>query len=257
MTADRLEHSQSAFSIDPMSTLKSRCGAVLIPLLPVSRRTFDILRYELRALQTRLLNLANPVYHMRVGRLRQRKGLSLNVGSGGRGLPGWVNVELTRHRDTTLRLDIRRGLPLASNSVQRILIEHVIEHIDFRSEVPRLLREFHRVLQPNGTLRIVVPDAERFLTAYASRDPAAWRDLGWDVTQLPHDILTPMHAINHIFHQDGEHLFAYDFETLRLALHQAGFGQISRTTFRQSRDPDLAIDQEVHAPYSLYVEAEK
>jgi predicted SAM-dependent methyltransferase len=240
-----------------MATLMSRIRGVVIPMLPVNRKTFNRLRHEFRALQTRLLNVVNPIYHVRVHRLCRQRGISLNIGSGGRGLSDWVNIELTRHRDTTLRLDIRRRLPLASDSVRRILIEHVLEHMDFQSDVPRLLREFHRVLQPNGILRIIVPDAERFLMAYASHDPAAWRELGWDVTRLPHDIFTPMHVINHIFHQGGEHLFAYDFETLQFALQQAGFEKIIRMAFRQSCDPILAIDQEVHAPYSLYVEALK
>jgi predicted SAM-dependent methyltransferase len=129
--------------------------------------------------------------------------------------------------------------------------------VDFRSDVPRLLRELHRVLEPEGILRIVVPDAERFLAAYTSRDPAAWRELDWAFERWPQDIYTPMHAINHIFHQGGEHLFAYDFETLRFALRDAGFEKIEKAAFRRSADPALAIDQEVHAPYSLYVEAAK
>jgi predicted SAM-dependent methyltransferase len=240
-----------------MPTFKSRIGAVIIPMLPMNRRAFDILRHEMRALRTRLRNSLSPTYHRRIRRLCRQRGLSLNIGSGGRGLPDWINIELTTHRDTTLCLDIRRSLPLASNSVRRVLIEHVLEHVDFRSDVPQLLREFHRVLEPNGTLRIIVPDAERFLAAYTSRDPEAWRELGWDLTRLPYDIFTPMHVINHIFHQGGEHLFAYDFETLKFALQGAGFEKINRVGFRHSADPALAIDQEVHAPYSLYVEAIK
>ncbi|HEX5958557.1 MAG TPA: methyltransferase domain-containing protein [Hyphomicrobiaceae bacterium] len=238
-----------------MPTLKSHVGRIIIPMLPINRRTFDILRHEFRALRTRILNVINPLFHARVRRLQQRRHISLNVGSGGRGLADWVNIELTRHADTTLCLDIRRPLPFASGSVQRILIEHALEHVDFQSDVPRLLREFHRVLEASGTLRIVVPDAERFLQAYASGNAATWHALGWDLARLPHDIFTPMHVINHVFHQGGEHLFAYDFETLKYALQAAGFQRISRKTFRQSNDPNLAIDQEGHAPYSLYVEA--
>jgi predicted SAM-dependent methyltransferase len=240
-----------------MATLKSRVGGVLIPLLPLNRRTFDILRHELRALRTRSLNALSPRYHWRVRRLKQARGISLNVGSGGRGLPGWVNIELLRQRDTTLCLDVRRPLPLASNSVRRILIEHTLEHMDFRNDVPSMLRDFHRLLEPNGVLRIVVPDAERFLKAYASGDRSAWRELGWDLAEFPDDIYSPMHAINHIFHQGGEHLFAYDFETLSLALRRAAFERIRRASFRESSDPELAIDQENHRPYSLYVEATK
>ncbi|MEI9804116.1 MAG: hypothetical protein WDN48_06145 [Pseudolabrys sp.] len=106
-------------------------------------------------------------------------------------------------------------------------------------------------------MRIIVPDAERFVKAYASNDSELWRQLGWDMADLPPDIYTPMHVVNHVFHQGGEHLFAYDFETMKWVLRQAGFATIARQSFGVSSDPGLAIDQENHRPYSLYVEAIK
>ena len=252
-----LSHRSRPGSDPLLTTLKSSVGAVVLPLLPFNRRTFDILRHEMRTLRTRMANAISPTYRASVRRLRSQRDLSLNVGSGGRGLPDWVNIEMIQMRDTTLCLDIRQRLPLADGSVARILAEHVVEHIDFRSDVPRVFRDWHRVLQPGGVVRIIVPDARRFLQAYVSDDKAAWQRLGWDVGNLPEDIFTPMHVINHIFHQGGEHLFAYDFETLALALRQAGFATVEQMAFMTSRDPKLVIDQENHAPYSLYVEAVK
>ncbi|MEI9804115.1 MAG: hypothetical protein WDN48_06140 [Pseudolabrys sp.] len=118
-----------------MTTLKSRIGAVVIPLLPFNRRTFDILRYELRAALTTLLNTISPARRAQMRSIARQCDLSINVGSGGRGLPDWVNIELTRHGDTTLCLDIRRPLPFADGSARRILAEHVIEHMEFRQDV--------------------------------------------------------------------------------------------------------------------------
>jgi|SRR6516225_2690615 predicted SAM-dependent methyltransferase len=236
-------------------TIKSRIGSKVLPLLPMNRRTFDILRHELNAVRTRITNTVNPFYHLRVRRLRLRQDLSLNLGSGGKGQSGWINIELIKHRDTTLCLDIRRPLPFADNSVIRILAEHVVEHIDFRHDLPIALSDWHRVLRPGGIVRIVVPDARRFLEAYVSGDSTLWRSLGW--YPLPDDIYSPMHAINHIFHQSGEHLFAYDFETLAIALNRVGFKKIEEMSFRKSHDQELAIDQANHAPHSLYVEAIK
>lgn len=238
-----------------MTTLKSRVGTILIPILPMSWRSFDILRYEITALKTRATNSFSIRHRRRLRQLRKGRGLSLNIGSGGHGLPDWINIELRRHRDTTLCLDIRRPLPFSNGSVKRILIEHVLEHVDFREDVPRMLSDFYRVLEPGGILRIIVPDGGRFAKAYASNDSEAWHNLGWG--QLPPDIVTPMHALNHVFHQSGEHLFAYDFDTLSLVLRDMGFNKVEKTSFRQSRDPKLAIDQENHALYSLYVEAVK
>lgn len=240
-----------------MTTLKSRVGSVVIPLLPFSRRTFDILRHELQSWRTRTANALNPAYHWRVAKLKRQRGLSINLGSGGRGLPGWINVELVQMRDTVLCLDIRRPLPLADCSASRIFAEHVVEHVDFRNDIPLIFRDWWRVLEVGGIARVVVPDAARFVAAYVAADRDLWRSLGWDPLDLPSDIHTPMHVINHIFHQGGEHFFAYDFETLAWALKQAGFADVQEKSYRQSGDPQLAIDQENHAPYSLYVEARK
>lgn len=237
-----------------MSKIKSRISGAVIPLLPLSRRTLDILRHESRAARTTLTNAINLRYRMQMRKLRRARDLSINFGSGGFGLPSWVNVELRPHKDTTICLDIRRRLPFADGSARRILAEHVVEHLDFRKDVPRLLGEFYRVLAPRGVARIIVPDAQRFLEAYVTTDKAVWQKLGWDIDNLPPDIYTSMHVINHIFHQGGEHLFGYDFVTLQWVLENAGFTKILRQKFGVSLDPELAIDQEIHKLYSLYVE---
>lgn len=236
---------------------KSRIGAAVLPHLPIGRRTFDTLRYEWRALRARSVNAINPAYYFQVKRLRRQNNLSVNIGSGGKGLAGWLNVELIRMRDTTLCLDVRRRLPLADSTVGRLFAEHVVEHMDFKSDIPRVLEDWHRVMQPGARLRIVVPDARRFAQAYCSGRNDLWRELGWDLEKLPSDIYTPMHVMNHIFHQGGEHLFAYDFETLAWILRRAGFHTIEQMSYRTSRDPKLAIDQPNHELYSLYVEAVK
>ena len=147
--------------------------------------------------------------------------------------------------------------PSLADSARRIFAEHIVEHLDFREDIPRVFQEFYRILAPHGVLRIIVPDAERFLEAYVRKHKCLWRKLGWDIDRLPDDIYTPLHVINHIFHQGGEHLFAYDFETLKWALHQSGFPTVLRQSFGTSIDPELAIDQEIHRPYSLYVDAVK
>jgi predicted SAM-dependent methyltransferase len=240
-----------------VATGKSKIGRVVIPLLPVNRRTFDILRHEWRAFMTNSANRLNPLAIAKVAYLRRQRNLSINIASGGFGLPNWINVELRPARDTTICLDVRRQLPFADCSARRIFAEHVVEHLEFREEIPHLFAECHRILMPQGVMRIIVPDAERFLEAYVSRDRTLWCELGWDLNLLPSDIYTPMHVINHIFHQGGEHLFAYDFETLKWALQKGGFQTVLKQKFGVSSDPELAIDRENHRPYSLYVDAVK
>lgn len=239
-------------------TLKQKLGQLVIPRLPVSRRAFDILRFESGCLIQRIHNQFSPEYHRKIKVLRGASGHSVNFGSGGRGLPGWINIDVRpHHEDQYICLDLRRCLPFSDSSVRRILAEHVIEHLDFRDDIPGVFREFHRILAPGGTVRVIVPDAERYMSAYVHRSRAEFETLGWKLDELPADIHTPIHIVNHVFHQGGEHFFGWDFETMDWALRQAGFGTVSRQSFRVSSDPDLAIDQENHAPYSLYVEAVK
>lgn len=240
-----------------MATLKHRIGKVILPILPLNRRAIDLLRFELNAQLTKVSQYFSPIYQQKLARVRKQKGISLNVGSGGRGLSNWINTDITYHKDTYFRMDLRRKLPFKDGSVKRIFAEHVIEHIEFRQNLPKALSEFHRILEDGGTLRIIVPNAKRFIEAYIENSAQKWAALGFDLSNFPKDMPTPMCMINHVFHQNGEHYFGYDFETMAWILKQAGFSQVIEQEFKQSIDSDLAIDREEHRSYSLYVDAIK
>jgi len=228
---------------------KSKIKRLIFFLSPFNPRTLCILRFEFGNLFQRFKNAVNPLYHFKLMRLTKMSGLKVNVGSGGNGREGWINIDARcTHRDIYIAYDIRRRLPFKNGQVQYLFAEHVIEHLDFRDDISEVFKEFHRILQPGGKLRIIVPDGERFIKAYASGDNLKWQGLGWDLKQLPGDIYTPMHVINHIFHQGGEHLFAYDFETLKFALTRDGFKEVRKTEYL-SGTPDLCIDEPTQRAY--------
>ena len=64
-----------------------------------------------------------------------------------------------------------------------------------------------------------------------------------------------MCMLNHVFHQKGEHLFGYDFETLEYLLDVCGFRNVTLSSFRASVEFPTELDLVVHENYSLYVEA--
>jgi predicted SAM-dependent methyltransferase len=182
--------------------------------------------------------------------------LSVNVAPASQGLPGWVNLEGYPHQNVSVRWDCRRRLPFEDGTCARVFCEHFFEHLDHAEEAPTFLRECFRALQPGGVLRLVVPDAGRYLRAYASEGWELMAELGWR-EPLPEGFRTKMDIINHVFRQGAEHQYAYDFPTLRCDLEAAGFAEVFQQTFRQSIDPRLQIDQETHRRYSLYVDAVK
>jgi predicted SAM-dependent methyltransferase len=185
-------------------------------------------------------------------RARQYAGardLRIQLGSGGQRKEGWVNIDLVA--DADVQLDLREPLPFADSCASLVYAEHVLEHFTYPNEVRHLLGEIVRILAPGGVFKLVVPDAGRALNAYgrAETDFFANRRVR---SYLSAERPTPMHIVNYIFRQDGQHKYAYDDETLAQALTAAGFADVRPRQF------DPAIDSERrHEANSLYMQATK
>jgi predicted SAM-dependent methyltransferase len=237
--------------------IKQRLGKLIIPRLPVTRHVFNHIRWELRAIWVRVNNKLNPLYILRKRKIRMGSELSVNVACGGSGKKGWVNLDLMNHKYVSLRCDCRRDLPLRQGSVARIRCEQFFEHLDHNEEAPLFLKSCYRSLKKGGVLRIIVPDAGRFLLSYQSGNKDDWINLGLDLENLPNGFHTKMDIINHIFRQCEEHMYAYDFETISLLLRRAGFDKVQKSEFGISLDSQLADDMPINKLHSLYVEAIK
>lgn len=237
--------------------IKQFLGRVLIPRLPVNRHVFNHVRAELNAMWVRVHNTVNPRWIYRKTVLQRGHDLLVNVGCGPFGEPGWINLDVMQHPNVTLRWDCRRRLPLREGSAAAIRVEQFLEHQDHIDEVPGFLESCYRCLKRGGVLRVVVPDAERFLRTYVAGTDQDWIELGWRLDDLPDGFRTRMDILNHVFHQRDEHLYAYDYETLETALRRAGFENVKRAAFGVSACESLRNDQSIHRNISLYVEAIK
>jgi predicted SAM-dependent methyltransferase len=236
-------------------TAKQRFGRWLMPRLPITRFLFDQLRFEANAVLVKSQNAVLPSRRRIVRELRSQRGLLVNVACGPQILDGFVNMDLLGP-PPRIRWDCRRSLPMADMSVAGIRVEQFVEHLETREELPAFLRDCFRALQSCGVLRIIVPDAGRYLHAYCTASLDGFRELAVP-EPFPEDLPTRMDVVNHIFHQWHEHRWGYDFETLAHRLRAAGFTRIEQVGFERSLLPVLAADRGVHAPYSLYVDAMK
>lgn len=184
--------------------------------------------------------------------LTQRKGVrvapeianceQVHLGSGDRLLPGWLNVDLDPAAD--LQLDLREPLPLRPHSVSRVFAEHFFEHLSYPQETTPFLAGVFQALRPGGELLLSVPDVGGLMREFNDPESPRYADLAerrYGRTRLE--------QANVVFRQVGQHKFAWDFETMKIALEEAGFVDVTERDF----DPEL--DQEARRFESLLVRA--
>jgi predicted SAM-dependent methyltransferase len=145
----------------------------------------------------------------------------LNLGCGDYHLEGYVNIDAVASKAVDAVLTVP-PLPWPDASVSTIYAGHFLEHLD-RARGLELLKECYRVLEPKGTLGVVVPDFFEIAARYFTGQPAApfewpagvWHDVR-DLDELCHYLLFSTC-------QPSIHRWAYDLHTLGRALTWAGF----------------------------------
>ena len=175
----------------------------------------------------------------------------VNIGCGPKYIEGMINVDGNIFRKKDLWLDVTLGLPFLTGSVGGIYVSHVMEHFKI-SAARRLLGEFHRVLKPGGTLRIVVPSLEYAVNAFAAND-------GSKLPDWPEKFSSIGGRFNNFLLCANQHRLMFDQTFLQELLHEAGFTSVlkaspfnsqcfSRHQLRFESDPSLLEK-------SIYVEA--
>lgn len=84
--------------------------------------------------------------------------IKLNLGCGLDYQDGYINVDLYPHPNAKVdaQYDVT-NLPYLDNTVDEIRAFHIIEHFDFY-QGQAVLKEWHRVLKPQGRLWLETPD---------------------------------------------------------------------------------------------------
>jgi predicted SAM-dependent methyltransferase len=147
-------------------------------------------------------------------------------------------------------MDLRCALPFADNSVNYVFMEHAFEHFNLSDGVSAL-RELHRAMALGGIIRIIVPDLERYCSAYSASDREWFALAGPKFTTLAE-------GLNFVF-LNHFHRFMYDFESLSLMLREAGFHNIVKSSHLASEHKELRQDMDLpnRKALNLYVEARK
>lgn len=97
------------------------------------------------------------------------EGARLNLGCGGKILPGWVNVDLPNNwagSQPDVTADITKTLPFPDGHADEVMAIHVLEHFN-RWQVDGILAEWLRVLKPGGLLVLEMPCLNKIIAHYA------------------------------------------------------------------------------------------
>lgn len=89
----------------------------------------------------------------------------LNLGCGSRFHPQWTNIDLNPVAVQVQAHDLRQPLPFPDCHFDVVYHSHVLEHFQ-RDQGLQFLRHCHRVLKPDGIMRVAVPDLEEIVRLY-------------------------------------------------------------------------------------------
>lgn len=134
--------------------------------------------------------------------------------------------------------DLRKTFPWQTATVDAVYTSHTLEHLD-KDEGLRFLKECHRVLTPNGTIRVVVPDLKPIVDRYTNGEMRADEFL---------ESLDCLYRFKKRFFKNllipylqFPHKCMYDPETLLQILSEIGFD----ATKRAGMDSDIEGIQEI------------
>lgn len=183
--------------------------------------------------------------------------LLLNIGAGTQKLPGFVNIDIEPGADIVL--DVRKGLPFASNSVDGIYSEHFIEHV-VQGDICFFLRECRRVLAPGGIMRVATPDLDEIIADYvrggaqSGANPHSWLHPEW--AKYDYEWVANRCEMLNLAMREWGHQWLVNEEELRRLGIFCGLRVLDRRTWGDSPTPWLR-GLETRSGSNLIVEFQK
>lgn len=179
----------------------------------------------------------------------------LQIGCGPNLLPGWLNTDISLNacKKGVVYMSAGEPFPLPDSSIDYVYSEHVFEHLTY-SDAVNMLRECHRVLKPQGVIRISTPDLRFLIDLYQNpSDPLNERFINWSANGGAGGAIIPAAPAYVIskFHTTWGHKIIYDYDTLATLLQQFGFSDICQCELSQSKHAELQDVERHHLVHSI------
>jgi SAM-dependent methyltransferase len=167
----------------------------------------------------------------------------------------WLGLFNADWSDRVLIHDLRTTLPWTDNSIDAVYSSHTLEHMTLE-DGSSLLRECYRSLKSGGAIRIVVPDLEDMVQAYAAGNltSAEFIDaLGMGFEQKGDTAVKKFLAPYFRF----PHRCMYDHKSLAALLEAVGFVAEARGAFESSIPGIREVERESRTQGAVIVEGRK
>jgi len=96
--------------------------------------------------------------------MTSRGSIVLDLGCGTRKTPGAIGADRVPAPGVDVVCDLNAGLPFAEASVEKVILNHVVEHLD---DLTAAMHEVWRVCRPGGTVRIWTPHFSSGLASWS------------------------------------------------------------------------------------------
>jgi ubiquinone/menaquinone biosynthesis C-methylase UbiE len=164
----------------------------------------------------------------------------------------YTHVDLAKLPNVDIVSNVNK-LPLEDNVAEYMFASHVLEYFD-RQEGLNVLKEWYRVLKPQGTIRIAVPDFKAMAELYYLNDKPL------------DNLLGPLFGRMECNGETIYHKTTYDLKGLHKAMTAAGFKGIRTYNWRDTPHAHIDDHSQAYIPHmdkkygtliSLNVEATK
>jgi predicted SAM-dependent methyltransferase len=185
----------------------------------------------------RMRCLLNPLsFRVRRGMGFGKVVTSINLCSGDRKIPGYLNVDIVKGAGLVMDL-ARQDLPFPPQSVQRIVCMSAINYFS-RARASELISQCFQILEPGGVARFGVQDLEMLAQRYIQKDTAFFfqkHPNGEERFQGP--TLGDKFVAWFYGYAAGGYpcQYFYDYESLAFLFRKAGFTVVERKPYRVSR----------------------
>jgi len=215
--------------------------------------------------------------------------IKVNIGAGNWKKDGWKTLDCYINAD--IKADLRKNKPLLikDNQLEKVFSSHCIEHIETH-HLEYLINELYRGMKPGALMRLSCPDIDQAFEAYKNNN-TKWFDgicvRGEIGAKLLNTIVSyeagsggpkvPEEEVKEKFESLSKdefiewvislcdrnrryiaHINGIYFEKLEKILKEAGFVNIERSSYKNSKDTELRGEGfDLHAGVSLFVECNK